>query len=168
MRGRGKGTGGEGARWGAAWSWGWKRAPGCWRCPTRARWASLTVCLHHHLSGWVPGWRKRPCLLEHRLWVSFCLSPPASDSLSFFRSLHASLHLRLSVPLFPGLLPPHCSLLFFHSLPPITSSRSLQPSALPSLWLQTCCLFSPRPLRFGVGWGNQEGGLKSDFLATKK
>lgn len=40
------------------------------------------VCLHHHLSGWVPGWRKRPCLLEHPLWVSFCLSPPASDSLS--------------------------------------------------------------------------------------
>lgn len=47
------------------------------------------------------------------------------------------------------------------------SSGSLQPSALPSLWLQACCLFSPGPLRFGVGWGNQEGGLKSDFLATK-
>ncbi|CAI9167637.1 unnamed protein product [Rangifer tarandus platyrhynchus] len=47
------------------------------------------------------------------------------------------------------------------------SFPSLQPPSLPSLWLQAYGLFSPGPLRFGFGWGNQEGGLKSDFLTTK-
>lgn len=116
MRGRGKGTGGRGKVGSSVELVLGNRPPGAG--PPRSRQASLTdhppwVCLHHHLSGWVPGWKKRPCLSEHPLWVSFCLSPPASDSLSFSESscifpsssFCPSLAWPSPSPLFPSLLP---------------------------------------------------------------
>ena len=106
MRGQGKGTRGRGGEQRGAGAGKQARSPlevpsqgtdG----PTWHRRRPPQVCSHHRLSGFVPGFRKGPCPLEHPLWVSFCLSALASVSLTFSLSLHVSFHLHFSVPILP-------------------------------------------------------------------
>lgn len=184
MRGQGKGAGGRGRREQRGAGAG-KQARSQLKVPSQGtggptwhRRSPPQVCSRHRLSGFVPGFRTSPCPLQHPLWVSFCLSPLASVSLTFSLSLHVSFHLHFSVPIPPWPSSSHCSCLSFYS-PPASFTRGvngvqlthsscfLQPLALLSSTLpllQACCLLSSGTLRFGVGWGNQEGGLKNDFL----